>query len=382
MAIQNNNIRLFVPTFAIEECLNEIRICLENGWTGSGFKTEEIELLWNEYYKWSYSIFLNSNTSGLELALQAMKEEYNWDDESEIITTPLTFVSTNHAILRNNLKPVFSDVDESLCIDPDRLISNITEKTVCLMYVGFGGNTGQLMKISRICQERNIKLILDAAHMAGTRYLDKEVALEDLVDIAVFSFQAVKNLPTADSGMLSTNNQKLYEIVKNLSWLGISTSTFERTSNFNYKWKYDVERVGMKANGNSIMAAIAKVQLLYLEQDNRYRRELARHYKLNLEGISNIKFVNFYEDIVSSQHLFQVRIQDRRDELVEYLAQNGIATGVHYTVNTVYPMYQFAKGLCEKAEKYSEELLSLPLHLQLTIDDVTFISDKIKEFIN
>ena len=105
-------IQMFQPKFRKEEILAEISECLDKGWTGMGYKTNEFEAQWSEYTGLKHAHFLSSNTVGLHLALKILKEEYHWKDNDEIITTPLTFVSTNHAIKHENLCPIFADVDE------------------------------------------------------------------------------------------------------------------------------------------------------------------------------------------------------------------------------------------------------------------------------
>jgi dTDP-4-amino-4,6-dideoxygalactose transaminase len=201
------DLNLFIPYFRVDECLNEIRDCLEKGWTGLGYKTVHFEEMWKEFTGLPYAHFVNSATSGLHLAIRILKEREGWDHGDEIISTPLTFVSTNHVILYEKLKPVFADVDEHLCLDPKSVEERITEKTKAVMFVGLGGNTGRLEQISDICRKKGLKLILDAAHMAGTRLNGKHVGNE--TDVSVFSFQAVKNLPTADSGMICFQDNKL-----------------------------------------------------------------------------------------------------------------------------------------------------------------------------
>ena len=111
-------INVLKPKFRIQETLDSIRECLEKGWTGMGYKTEQFENEWCKYTDLPHSLFINSNTSGLHLALNVLKKNNNWKDGDEIITTPLTFISTNHSIKYENLKPVFADVDDSLCLDP------------------------------------------------------------------------------------------------------------------------------------------------------------------------------------------------------------------------------------------------------------------------
>ena len=156
-------IQLFVPTFRVDECLAQVRECLEKGWTGLGFKTNEFEQAWKAYTNLPHAHFLNSATSGLHLAVRILKERYRWQDGDEIISTPLTFVSSNHAIMYETLRPVFADVDESLCLDPVSVAARITPRTRAVLFVGLGGNAGQLDAIVRLCRERGLKLILDAA---------------------------------------------------------------------------------------------------------------------------------------------------------------------------------------------------------------------------
>ena len=110
--------QLFVPTYRVDECLNEIRECLEVGWTGLGYKTVEFEDAWKRHTGFSYAHFLNSATAGLHLAVKILKNRLGWNEGDEIISTPLTFVSTNHAILYEGLNVVFADVDDYLCLDP------------------------------------------------------------------------------------------------------------------------------------------------------------------------------------------------------------------------------------------------------------------------
>ncbi|MGX9144746.1 DegT/DnrJ/EryC1/StrS family aminotransferase [Mesorhizobium sp. 128a] len=372
------SVQLFVPSFRIEECLAGIRECLEKGWTGLGFKTAEFETAWKNYTGLPHAHFLNSNTVGLHLAFQLFKSKYGWDDESEVITTPLTFVSTNHAILYAGLKPVFADVDEYLCLDPQSVLERITDKTKALIFVGMGGNVGQYQKILEICRARDIKLVLDAAHMSGTRVDGRHIG--DDADVSVFSFQAVKNLPTADSGMICFKEAQDDERVRKLTWLGINKDTYARTASQGaYKWMYDVEEIGHKYHGNSIMAAIAIVQLKYLDIDNSFRRQLAVWYRQHLEGHNHVRVVPTVRGCESAQHLLQIRVQNR-DNLMLALNEHGIYPGVHYRDNTDYRMYAFAAGTCPNAAAASHEIISLPLHLRMTKADVDQICDLVLKY--
>ena len=366
-------IQLFVPTFRIEECLAEIRQCLERGWTGIGYKTLEFEDAWVGYTGLPCAHFLNSATSGLHLAVRLFKERLGWSDGDEIISTPLTFVLTNHAILYEGMTPVFADVDESMCLDPDSVRERITERTRAIIFVGLGGNTGRLQAVAKLAREHNLKLILDAAHMAGTRFHGRHVGHES--DVAVFSFQAVKNLPTADSGMICFADPEFDSEVRKWTWLGINKDTYARTASQGaYKWYYDVDNPGFKYHGNSIMAALGLVSLKYLDQDNAFRRQVAAWYEAQLANVSGIDFVPVAPGCESSRHLFQVAV-DRRDEVMASLNTLDIFPGVHYRDNTLYRMYRDDES-CPTARLASGRLMSLPMHVRLRYQDVCRVSSR------
>jgi len=369
-------IQLFVPTFSVDECLAEIRECLEKGWTGLGFKTVEFEKQWCEYSGLPHAHFLNSATSGLHLAVNIFKEHDGWEEGDEVITTGLTFVSTNHAILYERLTPVFADIDQYLCLDPDDIARKITKRTRAVIFVGMGGNSGQLERVEQICRERRLRLIIDAAHMAGTRLNGRM----PLGDVAVFSFQAVKTLPTADSGMICFADKELDEIARKKSWLGINKDTYSRTTDKGaYRWMYDVESVGFKYHGNSIMAAIGLVQLRYLDRDTSYRRQLSSWYDGHFGSSNRIGIIPNAPGCESSRHLYQIHVSNR-DEMMLALNDSGIYPGVHYRDNRNYHMYRQERDTCPNTTSMSERLISLPLHMRLTRRDVDFIADRVSAY--
>jgi dTDP-4-amino-4,6-dideoxygalactose transaminase len=372
------SIRLFSASFRVEECLAQVRECLEAGWTGLGFKTVEFEEAWKAYSGYPHAHFLSSNTGGLHLAFRILKDRLGWQPGDEVITTPLTFVSTNHAILYEDLRPVFADVDEHLCLDPESVLARITPRTRAVIFVGLGGNTGRYERIVELCRERGLALVLDAAHMSGTRLHGKHVGLE--ADVAVYSYQAVKNLPTADSGMICCANAADDARARKLSWLGINKDTFARTTAAgSYEWLYDVEDVGFKYNGNSVMAALALVQLKYLDSDNAYRRYLVAGYEAALAASPAVRVVPTAAGCESAHHLLQIRVANR-DELMTKLAENDVFPGVHYRDNTDYKPYAYANGTCPGAHQAAREVLSLPLHLKLAEADVARVSELIVRF--
>lgn len=370
-------IQVFIPKFRVDECLNEIRECLERGWTGLGFKTATIEQAWQDYTGLRHAHFVNSATAALHIALTLLKEERGWASDDEVVTTPLTFVSTNHAILYAGLRPVFADVDHYLCLDPDSLLDRITPKTRAVVFVGMGGNPGQYASVVEICRQHDLALILDAAHMAGTKLEGSEPGA--LADVTCYSFQAVKNMPTADSGMVCFQDGDLDRRARQFSWLGINKDTYSRWHAGTYAWRYDVDTVGYKYHGNSIMASLALVALKYLEEDNEYRRCLADRYQSGIGNIASLTSVPMAPRSLPSRHLYQV-MTPARDELMAHLHKDKIFPGVHYRSNTDYPMYSYARGSCPKADEAASQLMSLPLHVNLSGEDVDRVCASVNAF--
>lgn len=370
-------IQLFQPHFEIDNCLAEIRTCLEKGWTGIGFKTNDFENQFSEYINQKYCHFINSNTNGIHLLLEVLKITKNWKEDDEIISTALTFVSTNHSILHAKMKPVFAEVDDSLCLTAENIAKKITSKTRAVVFVSIGGNSGEIEKIAKLCKNHGLVFILDAAHSAGSRLSGKH--LSDYADYSIFSFQAVKNLPSADSGLITLKTEEEDSLARKLSWCGISKDTFSRSKD-GYKWLYSVDYLGYKYNGNSIMGAIAIAQLPALDSGNLRRVEIASNYQKNLLGIVGLTFISHANSNESSRHLVQLILptEQLRNNLIHYLDENKVGSGVHYRSNTFYPMY--SSNQTPFTDDISKRIISLPVHLKLSNSDINRICDLIVKF--
>lgn len=375
-------IRLFRPTFDVESCLAELKDCLEQGWTGPGFKTDRLEEEWKAYTGLNNAYYVNSCTAALNLSFEVLKEKDGWKDGDEVISTPITFVSSNHSIMLAGLKPVFADVDDSLCLDPADVEKKITDKTKAVLFVGIGGNPGRYREILTICREHGLRLIIDAAHMAGTR-VDGRFPCEE-ADVVNFSFHTFKTLATADSGMLCFKESELDRIARIKAWSGINTAAYSDYAikdHKTYKWHYDVECVSNCYNGNSIMAAVALAQLRCLDRDNAFRRMISDRYDQAFSAYPDkIRLAKYDENCESSRCLYQIIVDDR-DGLVKYLNEQGINSGVHYVDNTNYRMYAYGRGTCPKAAYMSEHMISLPLHLRLTDEEVEAVIRSVIAFV-
>ena len=192
-------------------------------------------------------------------------------------------------------------------------------------------------------------------------------------DSVNFSFHIFKTLPTADSGMLCFKDADLEKIARVKAWSGIDTnaySDYALADHKTYKWHYDVPYVSNCYNGNSIMAAIGIAQLKCLDSDNDIRRRICRKYDEAFSKYPDkITLTELADNVESARCYYQIVVKDR-DGLAKYLSENGINSGVHYIINTNYRMYRYAKGLCRNAEYIGEHILTLPLYLKMTDEEV------------
>ncbi len=366
-------IPLFRPSYGEEE-LEALREPLKTGWAGLGPKTEEFEERFAQYIGVRYAVGVNSGTAALHLALKVMGVEGH-----EVITTPMTFVSTNHAILYNNAIPVFTDIyPDTLNLDPDQIRRNITPRAKAIVVVHYGGHPCDMDPIMEIARSYGLRVVEDAAHGCGGEYKGRKIG--SLADIACFSFHAVKNFATGDGGMITTNDPEIYERLKKLRWLGITKHTWARVEkDQRYFWSYDVEELGFKYHMNDIQAAIGLAQLTKLERNNQRRREIVKKYDEALADLEGIETPTVKDYAKSACHNYVIKL-DGRDILSTYLREKGISTGVHYVPNNLYPMYKGFGKPTPVADAIWKKLLTIPLYPDLTDEELGKIIGSIKTF--
>jgi perosamine synthetase len=402
-------IPVFKPCYGEEE-LEALREPFETGWIGLGPKTREFEQKFAEYIGVPHAVGVNSATAALHLALKLAGVE-----GAEVITTPMTFISTNHAILYNGGIPVFADIEpDTLNIDANDVRRKVTDRTRAIVVVHYGGHACDMEAILEIAREHNLKVIEDCAHACGGEYLwraqrakSKEQRAEiteigpmpsapcpmpsaegtgqklgSLGDFGCFSFHAVKNLATGDGGMITTHDTEADARLRKLYWLGISRGTWDRTESKGYSWEYNVEELGFKCHMNDITAAIGLVQLAKLERTNARRRELARQYTAALADVGGIETPVEKEYARSAWHNFVIKVGNPEDRgpLMDHLKERGISTGMHYIPNHLYEMYRPYYSALPVAETVWQRILTLPLYPDMTEADVDQVIKGVKSY--
>ena len=358
-------IPVFRPSYDERE-IEALRETLASGWLGSGPKTKRFEEAFAGFVGTPHALAVSSATAALHLAFVACRVE-----GAEVITTPLTFVSTNHTILQAGATPVFADVEaDTLNIDPADVERKVTERTRAIAVVHYGGHSCDMDALLAIAEGHDLALIEDCAHACGGKY--RERLLGSLGRHGCFSFQAVKNLATGDGGMVVTSDAEALARMRRLSWLGISRDTWARVGSKGYSWEYGVDELGFKYQMNDIAATLGLVQLEKLPETNRRRRDLAERYSRLMSDFDWLELPVEKPYAHSSWHNYVVKVADPadRDPLIKFLAERGISTGMHYIPNHLYKLYEPFRGpALPVAESVWHRLITLPLFPDLGGDE-------------
>lgn len=373
-------IPVFRP-YANEEEKKAVERVIDSRWWGLGPETEQFEKEFTKYLGAEYGIATNSGTAALHMALWSL----GLKKKEEVIVPSFTFVSSVHAVKYVGGNPIFADIDrETLTLDPEDVEAKITENTRAVVVVHYGGHSARMDEIRKIAREHNLKVIEDCAHAAGALF--KGEKLGTIGDISAFSFHAVKNIATGDGGMIVFKDKELLERMRSFRWVGITKSTWDRYAPPSGKDRgvnssaYDVEELGMKYHMNDIQAAIARVQLKRLDRMNKVRKELVNEYRERLEGSTDVKLLKEQPWATSSNHLFVI-LSKKRDIIMRHLNSAQIATSVHYIPVHKFSLYSSENGNTHLpvTEEAGNSVLTLPLFPDLKVEEVSFISNKIRE---
>lgn len=369
---QEMPVQLFRPLVP-EDAVAAAADVLRSGWIGLGPKTEDFEKEFARFAGSPHCVGLSSCTAALHLALRVL----DLPPGSEVITTPITFVSTNHAILYEGLTPAFADVERYTGnIDVGSVETRITPNTRAIIAVHYGGYPCDLDSLYGVARRHGLAVIEDCAHACGAVYRGRRIG--GIGDLHAFSFHAVKNLAMGTGGALTLASAERDARLRKLRWMGIDKDTYRRSdgaTNRAYAWEYDVFELGYKYHMNDVEAAIGLVQLRHLEAGNARRREIADIYHSELAGVPGIRLLQYEPDRVSSRHLCCV-LAEERDRLVDRLREANVGVGVHYKRNDQYPMYR--EQDLPNAEFFAARTMSLPLHLYLTDEDVLRVCELIR----
>lgn len=357
--------RSSMPSF--EEFMEEVRPLWDSVWlTNFGANHEKLK---DELIKYMQvpcvSLFVNGH-SALEFCIQAMGLT------GEVITTPYTFVSTTHAIIRNGLTPVFCDIDPyNYTMDADRIEELITERTSAILPVHVYGNVCNIEKIEAIAAKHHLKVIYDAAHTFGETYKGRGIG--NYGDASMFSFHATKVFHTIEGGAVTTSDQELYEKLHRLKDFGIRD---EET----------IDGVGANGKMNEFQAIMGLCNLRHLEEEIAKRKAVVERYRRNLSGVEGLQLNAVQENVKSNYAYFPVVFKDAfgedRNQVFERLRCHNI-----YSRKYFYPLTsslscfegRFSPEATPVALDVADRVLTLPMSAGLPPDTVDRICEVILE---
>lgn len=351
-----------MPPF--EEYVDEIRNIWDSHWlTNMGEKHQRLQMELCEYLGVDNLELLTNGHMALELSLQAL------DLQGEVITTPFTFASTTHAIVRNGLEPVFCDINANdFTIDVNKIESLITDKTCAIMPVHVYGNVCNVEAIEDIAHKYELKVIYDAAHSFGVKYKGQSTAA--FGDVSCFSFHATKVFNTIEGGAVTYKDKSLGRKIYGLKNFGIRNAEC-------------VDAVGANAKMNEFCAAMGLCNLKHVDDEIAKRKLVVEYYRERLSGVEGLQLNTVQSDVESNYAYFPVVIEPRvfgasRNEILDRLAENGIGARKYFypltnTFECFHKKYDVSKT--PVALSISKRVLTLPLFADLSIEDVDKICD-------
>lgn len=362
----------------------EIIDTLRSGWITLGPKTKRFEEDFQKYIGSKYAVALISCSAALHLAMMAIDIK----EGDEVITTPLTFAATAHAILHCGGKPVFVDIDrKTFNIDPGKIESAITKKTKAIIPVHYGGQPAELDKIRRIAKKYNLYVIEDAAHAVGSEYKNRKIGT--ISDMTCFSFHPVKNMTTGDGGAITTNNSKIAEKLMMLRVNGMDKESWKRnTSSGN--WDYDISVLGFKYHMNDIAASLGIHQLRKIDKFWKVRKKISQEYDKLFKKVPGVILPEKMPNIKHAHNLYPVlididSINISRNEIIAKLKEFNIGSIVYFRPLHLQPFFQkylgCKKGDFPEAEFIFDRLVCLPIYPGMNIKDVKYVSEVLKSIL-
>lgn len=369
------------PYFDDEE-LNRVADVLKSGWWTKGSVTREFEKVFAEYVGAKYAVAVNSCTAAMHIALVAK----GIGEGDEVISTPMTFCSTINTIVHTGAKPVLVDIDSKTgLIDVDKIEAAITEKTKAIVPVHYAGQSCDMDKINAIAEKYGLFVLEDCAHALSTEYKGRKIG--SMGNACAYSFYVTKNISTAEGGMLTTDDEELYEKASVLSLHGMSKNAWSRYGTKG-DWKYEVCDPGFKYNLTDIAAALGIAQMNKLDEMQAIRTEYAEMYNKAFDEIDGITYLKDNGLGKNSAHLYVIQIdKDKfnidRDAFIGLLKDYNIGTSVHFIPICMHPYYinnfGYKKGDFPATEKMFEGIISLPLYPSMSREDVMYVIEAVRE---
>jgi dTDP-4-amino-4,6-dideoxygalactose transaminase len=367
-----------------QEEIDEVVDTLRSGWITTGPKTKEFERRFAEYIGARHAIAVNSCTGGLHVALAAA----GIGPGDEVIVPTMTFCSTANVVVHLGATPILVDVEpDTLNIAPQRVEAAITPQTRAIIPVHLYGHPCDMDRIIQIARPRRLLVIEDAAHAVAAEWCGQRIGT--LGHATAFSFYAIKNLTTAEGGMITTNDDDYAAKMRVLTLHGISHDAWKRYTSEG-SWYYEVCAPGFKYNLTDLQSSLGLHQLARLEAMTQRRSGLAARYDAWLGGLAEIELPAVRPGVRHAWHLYAIRLRLERLKInraafIECLRSEGVGTSVHFIPLHRQPYYRDRFGFTPSdfpvADAAYERLISLPLYTRMTEQDVDDVVEAVRRIV-
>lgn len=336
---------------------------IEAGYLGMGKEVQLFEEELRAYLETSHEVIcVNTGTAALHLALSSM----DIGPGDEVLVPSITYVASFQAISATGARPVACDVNyDNAFIDLEDASKRLSSRTKAIMPVHYASDSQNMAAVYEFAAAHGLRVFEDAAHGFGCVREGKKIGCEG--DVLCFSFDGIKNITSGEGGAVLTGDAELARRIRDARLLGVEKDTEKRYTG-QRSWTFDVRHQGYRYHMSNLMAAIGREQLKKLERFGAHRKSCMEYYRQELAGVRGLSFLALnYQDIVS--HICVVKVDGgRRDALMEGLRGQQIECGIHYQPNHLLSYYATDYKL-PIAEKLFAELLSLPLHADLTREE-------------
>lgn len=359
-----------------EEELAQVKEAFDYGYFGLAYKVNEFENEIQKYLNTDREVICTCNgTAALHLALDAVGVK----EGDEVIIPSFTFVATAQAVVACGATPVFADINEdTMLIDIEDVKKKITNKTKAIIPVHYSGVCCDMDELMKLKEEYGIRIIEDAAHAFGSIYHGKKVGTA--YDIACFSFDSIKVITCGEGGCIVTDDKDVAESIRVKRLLGIDRKTMHTTDWKKRSWKYDVPTQGYRYHMSNINAAIGLAQIKKIDGFMTHRQHVAKMYNELLNDLDEI-ILPISDIDTNTNFMYVIRVKNgKREELKKYLMENDIETGVSYIPCHTFSLFKKEEFSLPKTEKVYEEILCLPIHPEISDEDIKEVSDKIHSF--
>ncbi|MGY3189338.1 UDP-4-amino-4,6-dideoxy-N-acetyl-beta-L-altrosamine transaminase [Lysinibacillus sp. TE18511] len=342
-----------------------------------GPKIQQFEQAIANYVGTQYAVAFCNGTAALHAACYAAGIGVG----DEVITSPITFAASANCVRYMGGTVVFADIDANTYnINPEEIRKKITPNTKAIIPVDFTGQPVDMDAIMEVAREHNLVVIEDGAHSLGAEYKGKKVGTQ--ADMTMFSFHPVKPITTAEGGIIVTNNEEYYRKLQLFRSHGIEQTEYSAEQG---GWYYEMTDLGYNYRMTDLQAALGLSQLKKIDTFIQRRREIAAFYTVAFQDIEGIIVPQQLEGTNSGWHLYMLQLKGiSRKFVFEQMRSLNIGVHVHYIPVYWHPYYQklgYERGICPIAEKWYERALTLPIHPNMTIEDLAIIVPNFKELL-